>query len=108
MLLNLLNNAIHVSPPGGLISIQSEMSDDHWRVSVEDQGPGLAPEQRQRMFERFVRTLTPGKEYPGSGLGLAICRSIVNLHGGQISAGPGAEGRGLRVVTDIPVAAAPN
>jgi two-component system heavy metal sensor histidine kinase CusS len=108
VLLNLLNNAIHVSPPGGLISIRSELSADRWRVSVEDQGPGLTAEQRQRMFERFVRILTPDKEYPGSGLGLAICRSIVNLHGGQISAGPGAEGRGLRVVTDIPAAAAPN
>jgi two-component system heavy metal sensor histidine kinase CusS len=108
VLLNLLNNAIHVSPPGGLISIQSELSADRWRVSVEDQGPGLTQEQRQRMFERFVRILTPGKEYQGSGLGLAICRSIVNLHGGQISAGPGATGRGLRVVTDIPVTAAPN
>jgi two-component system heavy metal sensor histidine kinase CusS len=97
-----------VSPPGGLISIRSELSADRWRVSVEDQGPGLTAEQRQRMFERFVRILTPDKEYPGSGLGLAICRSIVNLHGGQISAGPGAEGRGLRVVTYIPAAAAPN
>jgi two-component system heavy metal sensor histidine kinase CusS len=102
VLLNLLTNAIHVSPADGLISVHSELSTQRWRVSVEDQGPGLTAEQRERMFERFVRLATPGKDYPGSGLGLAICRSIVNLHGGSISAAPGAGGRGLRVTTDIP------
>jgi len=106
VLLNLLTNAIHVSPADGLISVQSELSAGKWRVSVEDQGPGLTVEQRQRMFERFVRIVQPGKEYPGSGLGLAICRSIVTLHGGQISAAPGIGGKGLRVITEIPAAGA--
>jgi len=106
VLLNLLTNAIHVSPADGLISVQSELSAGKWRVSVEDQGPGLTVEQRQRMFERFVRIVQPGKEYPGSGLGLAICRSIVTLHGGQISAAPGLGGKGLRVITEIPAAGA--
>jgi two-component system heavy metal sensor histidine kinase CusS len=99
-----LTNAIHVSPPNGTISVQSVLSDHHWQLSVEDEGPGLTADQRERMFERFVRVAHPGKEYAGSGLGLAICRSIVNLHGGQISASPGAGGRGLRVVTEIPSA----
>jgi len=102
VLLNLLTNAIHVSPADGLISVHSELSAQRWRVSVEDQGPGLTAEQRERMFERFVRLTTPGKDYPGSGLGLAICRSIVNLHGGSISAAPGAGGHGLRVTAEIP------
>ncbi|HYS09051.1 MAG TPA: ATP-binding protein [Myxococcales bacterium] len=102
VLLNLLTNAIHVSPNDGLISVHSELSAERWRVSVEDQGPGLTAEQRERMFERFVRLNGPGKDYPGSGLGLAICRSIVNLHGGRISAAPGEGGRGLRVTTEIP------
>src|SRR5438105_2209408 len=106
VLLNLLTNAIHVSPTDGLISVQSELSAGKWRVSVEDQGPGLTVEQRQRMFERFVRIVQPGKEYPGSGLGLAICRSIVTLHGGQISAAPGVGGNGLGVITEIPAAGA--
>jgi two-component system heavy metal sensor histidine kinase CusS len=102
VLLNVFTNAVHVSPADGLISVQSELSSGRWRLSVEDQGPGLTAEQRERMFERFVRLVTPGKEYQGSGLGLAICRSIVNLHGGRISAAPGSGGRGLRVVTEIP------
>jgi two-component system heavy metal sensor histidine kinase CusS len=100
--LNLLTNAIHVSPTDGLISLQSVLRAGLWRVSVEDEGPGLNAEQRERMFERFVRLVTPETEYPGSGLGLAICRSIVDLHGGHISAAP-REGRsGLRVVIELP------
>jgi two-component system heavy metal sensor histidine kinase CusS len=106
VLLNLLTNAIHVSPSGGLISLQSGLSNDFWRVSVEDEGPGLTADQRERMFERFVRLVTPDTEYAGSGLGLAICRSIVDLHGGRISASPAARERGLRVVIEIPTATA--
>jgi len=100
--LNLLTNAIHVSPADGLISLQSVLRAGLWRVSVEDEGPGLNAEQRERMFERFVRLVTPETEYPGSGLGLAICRSIVDLHGGHISAAPREVGPGLRVVIELP------
>ena len=59
--------------------------DGVWRVSVEDEGPGLTAEQRERIFERFVRFTSPGAEDKGSGLGLAICRSIVQLHKGASS-----------------------
>jgi two-component system heavy metal sensor histidine kinase CusS len=101
VLLNLLTNAIHVSPEDGCITLRSDLTNGVWRVSVEDQGPGLTAEQRERIFERFVRMVKPGAEYPGSGLGLAICRSIVQLHGGTISAEPAGE-RGLRVSIEIP------
>src|SRR5262249_60372703 len=100
--LNLLTNAIHVSPADGLISLQSVLRAGLWRVSVEDEGPGLNAEQRERMFERFVRLVTPETEYPGSGLGLAICRSIVDLHGGHISAAPREGGPGVRVGIELP------
>ena len=102
VLLNLLTNAIHVSPADGLVSLESVLAAGVWRVSFEDEGPGLTAEQRERIFERFVRLVTPDNEYEGTGLGLAICRSIVDLHGGQISAAPRARGRGLRVVIEIP------
>jgi two-component system heavy metal sensor histidine kinase CusS len=104
VLLNLLTNAIKASPPGGLITLRSAISDGAWRVSVEDQGAGLNAEQRERMFDRFVRFDAPGAEDSGSGLGLAICRSIIGLHRGQIYAEPGAGGKGLRVSFEIPVA----
>ena len=90
-----------------MITLRSQIDDGAWRVSVEDEGPGVPADQRDRMFERFVRLATPGKDYPGSGLGLAICRSIVTLHGGKISAAPGTGGRGLRVTTEIPAEEAP-
>ncbi len=102
VLLNLLTNAIHVSPRGGLIRLTSLLDDGLWRVSVEDDGPGLSATQCEHLFERFVRLATPDNDYPGTGLGLAICRSIVDLHGGRISAAPGAEARGLRVLIEIP------
>ena len=104
VLLNLLTNAIHVSPPGGRITLASTIAASSWRVSVEDEGPGLAPEQRDRIFDRFVRLGGTADQYPGSGLGLAICRSIVELHGGHILAQAGTGDRGLRVVVEIPAA----
>lgn len=104
VLLNLLTNAVNVSPAGGLISLSSSLSDTVWRVTVEDEGPGLPPEQRARIFERFVRYNIPKDGDRGSGLGLAICKSIVELHGGRIRAEPGARRRGLRMVFEVPAA----
>lgn len=103
VLLNLLTNAIKASPPGGLITLRSAVADGLWRVSVEDEGPGLTPEQRERMFERFVRFDLPGSENKGSGLGLAICRSIMGLHGGRLFAQDSTSGQGLRLVFEIPL-----
>ena len=106
VLLNLLINALHVSPSGGRITLHSKLVDGTWHVSVEDEGPGLPAEQRERIFERFVRFPSPGAEDRGSGLGLAICRSIVQLHRGCIFAAEGENGRGLKVAFEIPAASA--
>lgn len=103
VLLNLLTNAIHVSPAGGRIRLSSALDASAWRLELQDQGPGLPAAQRDRVFDRFVRMGTPGTEYQGSGLGLAICRSIVELHGGRISAAPGPDDVGLRVIIEIPL-----
>jgi two-component system heavy metal sensor histidine kinase CusS len=106
VLLNLLANALNATPPGGRITLRSVLADGYWRMSVEDDGPGLTAEQRGRLFERFVRFTPPGGEDKGSGLGLAICRSIVLLHKGKIFADAGSEGRGLRMVIEIPTGGA--
>jgi two-component system heavy metal sensor histidine kinase CusS len=106
VLLNLLANALNASPPHGTITLRSEVSNGVWRISIEDEGPGLTPEQRVRIFERFVRFNPPGSDDRGSGLGLAICRSIVKLHRGKIFAAEGENGHGLRMVVEIPAAAA--
>ena len=106
VLLNLLANSLNASPPEGRVTLHSKLSEDVWRITVDDEGPGLSAEQRTRIFERFVRFNPSGSEDKGSGLGLAICRSIVQLHRGRIFAAPGESGRGLQMVIEIPAAAA--
>jgi signal transduction histidine kinase len=101
VLFNLVSNALKASPSGAIITLDSEVSDKHWRVSVQDSGPGVPTEQRERIFERFVRL---GENDGGSGLGLTISRSIVQLHRGRIWAEEPSGGPGLRVIFEIPTA----
>jgi signal transduction histidine kinase len=103
VLLNLVSNAVNASPPGGRIRLRSSMSEKVWRVSLDDEGPGVPAADRQRIFDRFVR-LQPDSAtgHQGSGLGLAICRSIIELHDGQIYAEAASGERGLCVVFEVP------
>ena len=104
VLLNLLQNALNVSPPGGRVTLSATFTVDAWRVSLEDQGPGVPPAQRERIFERFVRLeSSEARESKGSGLGLAISRSIIGLHRGTIRAAAGTGGVGLRVTFELPI-----
>lgn len=102
VVLNLLSNALNYTPAGRTVVIRSEFTADAWRVAVQDEGPGVPPDQRERIFDRFVRLEHPGQHDKGTGLGLAICRSIVTLHHGRIWAEEGAAGTGLRVVMELP------
>jgi signal transduction histidine kinase len=105
MLLNLISNAVSVSPAGGLVTLESAPTGTGWSLVVMDEGPGLLPAQRERMFERFVRfeqTASKGEPRAGHGLGLAICKSIVELHGGSIRAENRPERTGLRVIVELP------
>ena len=77
---NLLHNAIKHSPPGGQLSVQVQTLERTAVLSVIDSGPGISPQQRQRLFEPFAAAGVHG----GSGLGLAICREIVQSLGGSI------------------------
>jgi signal transduction histidine kinase len=103
VLLNLLSNAVSVSPAGGCIQLRSRIADGIWRVSLEDEGPGVPEAEREHIFDRFVRLRSPdgSSTYEGSGLGLAICRGIINLHHGRIYA-EAAGAHGLRIVFEIP------
>jgi len=105
VMLNLLSNAMNVSPSGGRITLRSLLTPDSWRLCIEDEGPGLPSEDYERIFERFVRIPVAGTQYKGSGLGLAICRSIVGLHQGRIFAAPAPGGQGLQMVIEIPTPA---
>lgn len=86
-LLNLVDNALRYAGPGATITVRlRRVGDDLW-LDVEDNGPGLPPELRERAFERFVRGSAHGE---GCGLGLAIVREIVERHGGSAELLPAA------------------
>ena len=103
VLLNLLTNALNVSPRGGRVTLSSGFDGDLWRVCLDDQGPGVPPEFRERIFERFFRLArTESGDEGGSGLGLTICRSIIALHGGAIWAESSPVDGGLRMVFTLP------
>ncbi len=106
VLLNLLTNALRAAPRGSRIGIASTIDAAGWRVAVEDEGPGVPADQLERIFERFFRIADEGDGDKGSGLGLAISRSIVALHRGRIRAELPGNGRGLRVVVELPGAEA--
>jgi signal transduction histidine kinase len=105
VLLNLLTNGLNVSPRGSLVTLESEFTVDGWHVAIEDEGPGVPADQRERIFERFVRLPSAGAEVvEGSGLGLAIVRVIIQLHRGTIRAEAGPRKGGLRVIFELPLA----
>lgn len=82
---NLLENAVKYSLRGGQITITCEVVDDHVLVSVADQGSGIPPEYRERVFERFFQLDgATTRKAGGSGLGLAITKGIIQAHGGRI------------------------
>ena len=80
---NLLHNAIKFTPPGGTIQITAETGGEWVTVAVTDSGPGIPPEERDRVFERFYRS-DRARDGSGTGLGLAIAKHIVQAHGGRI------------------------
>ncbi len=110
---NLMHNAIRHSPPGGALRIVLQPESGHAVLSVSDDGPGIAPELRQRLFQPFSRgaDATPG----GTGLGLSICREIVLSLGGDIcldnrhsAAAPGQPSQGLTAVARVPLQSPPH
>jgi len=99
VLLNLLFNAADAVPKdGGAIAVRAKRAADGVRIEVEDNGPGVAPSIRDRLFEPFVTTKDVGK---GTGLGLAVCRGLAESAGGSIAAEEGATG-GARFVLTLP------
>jgi signal transduction histidine kinase len=103
VLTNLLDNAAKVSPPDGRVHVRLWREGERAIVSVTDQGPGLAPDLRDRIFEKFVRGRETG--VTGTGLGLYISRQILTAHGGDISADPGPDG-GACFAFELPIAPA--
>ncbi len=97
---NLLDNALRYAPEGGRVRIALGHSDNTATLCVDDSGPGIPPEARERVFERFHREAGSGVE--GSGLGLSIVREVLALHGGRIELDTAPELGGLRVRIVLP------
>jgi signal transduction histidine kinase len=106
VLSNLLDNAVRHSPEGGRIQLSARAGRGRIELEVLDEGPGIAPGEEARVFERFYRSdAARSVSEGGTGLGLAIARWIVDLHGGEIRA-ERREPRGCRMIVELPAVAA--
>lgn len=95
---NLIDNAVRYAGRGASVTVRARALGPDAQIEVEDDGPGIAPADRERVFERFARATMQGD---GCGLGLPIVREIAQRHGGQVSL-EGAAPKGLRVLLRLP------
>jgi signal transduction histidine kinase len=100
---NYLSNALRHAPDGSRISVSTSTAPETVQVSVSDQGPGLAPDQLEAVFERFYRVDTArSRAAGGSGIGLAIVRALADAMGGQAWAQSDGPGRGATFHVELP------
>jgi len=100
---NLLGNAIKFSPPASTVTVAVRQVEDQLECRVIDTGPGIPPEQRERIFNKFHQVTGPSMKKGGTGLGLTIARALVQEHNGRIWV-ESEVGRGSQFVFTIPVA----
>jgi signal transduction histidine kinase len=106
---NLLDNALKFSPPGGVVRVVGMLGPGIVRIEISDQGPGMPEADRARAAERFFRGES-ARSTPGSGLGLSLVQAVATLHGGMLTLADagGPEGqRGLAAVLTVPVRGGP-
>jgi signal transduction histidine kinase len=102
VIFNLLSNAVKFTPEDGSVIVATSRVDGEVRVSVTDTGPGIAPEERERIFEEFQQTDVGVQQSEGTGLGLALSKRLVELHGGRIWV-ESEVGHGSRFVFTLPI-----
>ncbi len=101
---NLLENAVKYSPDGGRIWVALRHDADQVQLTVRDEGIGLPDGASETIFRPFGRAANASEHnLPGMGLGLYICRSIIERHGGQITATSEGEERGTTLSIELPV-----
>jgi signal transduction histidine kinase len=103
---NLLSNAVKFTPQGGSVVVVSAQENGEVLVRVTDTGPGIAPEDQERIFEEFQQTETGAEEREGTGLGLALSKRLIELHGGRIWV-ESKPGEGSTFTFTLPVEAKP-
>lgn len=100
---NLVDNALKFTVPETRIDLSAWHDHSFIYVAIDDQGPGVPPDQRARIFERFAQTDTASHGRRGFGLGLAYCRSAIAAHGGKIWAEDAPDGTGMRFIFSLPI-----
>nr|WP_315597098.1 PAS domain S-box protein [uncultured Cupriavidus sp.] len=106
---NLLLNASKFSPPGTAIAVSASTSQRTLVIQVIDHGRGISPGALESIFNLFVQEDRPGSSAQGGlGIGLSLCRSLVEMHGGSISASSGGPGLGATITVQLPMAAMPD
>ena len=106
---NLLTNAVKFTPPGGTVTVRSTVLEDPERleIQVQDTGRGIRAEFLPSVFNRFSQDdSSPKRAYGGLGLGLSIVRSLVDMHGGSVTAESPGEGKGAVFTVTLPCSAA--
>ncbi len=103
VIFNLLTNAVKFTPAGGTVDVIATRHNGEVRVAVADTGPGIALEDRERIFEEFQQTDAGIEQGEGTGLGLALSKRLVELHGGRIWV-DGEPGSGSTFTFTLPVA----
>lgn len=106
VLTNLMDNAIKYTPNEGRITLAGRVEGEQVVVSVTDTGPGIPPQERERIFERFAQVAGDKPRRRGFGLGLTFCKLTVQAHGGRIWVEAGDGGVGSRFAFTLPVAEA--
>ncbi len=101
VIFNLLSNAVKFTPEGGTVNVATDRHDGEVRVSVSDTGPGIAPEDHDRIFEEFQQADAGREQSEGTGLGLALSKRLIELHGGRIWV-DSEPGRGSTFVFTLP------
>ena len=102
IIINLVDNAIKFTPSGGKVTLQAEEREKYVDISVEDTGIGIPPESLDEIFDRFhqIQRKERGSR-EGTGIGLAIVKSLVELHGGNITV-HSEPGKGSRFTVTLP------
>jgi two-component system sensor histidine kinase KdpD len=105
-LFNLLDNAAKYAPPGTRVLIRVRRDGGSVVIEISDEGPGIPPQELERIFDKFYRVHAQDRQRAGTGLGLAICRGFIEALGGRISAANLGGGHGAVFTIRLPTASA--
>lgn len=102
-LFNIIENAARYSPADGQVALSVQLQADSLLLAIEDQGPGIPPDQREAIFDMFYVVADGDHKRHNTGMGLAICRGMINAHGGKVWVESARQGSGARFIVQLPL-----